>query len=117
MNSFKEYIRKHLPETICVCVTVVVFVVMSVYAIILYCKMISNDENTFEQIQTPVQLTEMSSENMDDPIDNKEYYMVGNGKKYHTSDCYYVSSGSDVTSILKEEIEQYGLEPCSKCIK
>lgn len=117
MNSFKDYIRKHIPETICISVTVCVFAVMSIYAVILYCEMVSQDKNTFNETVIPVTKTEIIEEESDSDAYDGEYYTVGNGMKYHVFDCSYVRNGNEVFKTSWSDIEEKGYEPCSRCIK
>lgn len=41
-------------------------------------------------------------------------YITKSGKKYHKSDCFYIS-GRSVRALTVTEAEQYGYSPCSVC--
>lgn len=66
-------------------------------------------------------ITELTTEQLTTATETtvpKQYqetvYITRSGKKYHKSDCFYIS-GRDTTSVTVEEAEQQGYSPCSVC--
>ena len=63
-------------------------------------------ELTTEQLTTVAETTASEQQ--------ETVYITKSGKKYHKSDCFYIS-GRDTTSVTVEEAEQQGYSPCSVC--
>lgn len=57
--------------------------------------------------------TTKSEETTQSSADQTSVFVTQNGKKFHTADCYYLSSTA--TKMTKQEAIDYGYSPCSKC--
>lgn len=115
MSNLSKFAKRHIPETITICIAVLMFSVMSAYAFFLYRENKYVGENPLDNAEEVGEndFSEFSQE----VAKQEEYCIIGNGKKYHTYTCSYIKDESKCKPVSQEEIENEKYEPCSRCIK
>lgn len=147
MNKMLKYVSAHIPEMVCISVSVMLMVAFSVCAEMLENRadtLISNpldeveaavekaadvspdvigisdkEQDDLQTVEAFAQIEEHETVQNDEGTDSgyETYCIIGNGKKYHLTNCSYIKADSKCSEITLEEAQKKGYEPCSRCIK
>ena len=98
----------------CVVFIVLLFVVLGVVSVVVFVNTHKPYQNSFEKVSIPISDVEFETLCADE---QKQYFAVGNGDKYHVDGCVHVTETSQRTPVSQRQIDKGNYKACKVCIK